>query len=640
VPVNKQRRQSFLYCLIPLWVERNGAGLEGKHATLAWFLGSWVHIVRNPLNNISVGEKLGLLSGCLLFAVFAVWWAGHQSMQRMNAYLDTIHADVAAVRQSALADMLHEGVLSLPYRALVAAETKSAREEQAVLTQLQEFTRQFHLYLDEVEAFSAHKNIREALSVVRPDVTEYLAKADELIRLAFSGQRQQSLAGIPRFLAMFEKIDHSLDQLGQRMKEDTERTKTRGTAITTSARLTSIIALLLAMLFAASFSWTISRMITTPLVEMATVASDLAQGNINQQVLHQSRDEIGVLATAFRDLIAYIRNLAEAATRISQGDLQVQISPYSEQDVLSLSFAEMVNDLRDMGSRMQQGARTLASSIDQIIVIMQQVAASTTETATSVSETATTVEEVKQTAFVASQNAQKVADNSQRTVQISQAGEQAVEEALLGMKRVRDQMESIAHSVVKLGEQSQTISKIITTVNDLAEQSNLLAINAAIEAAKAGQAGKGFAVVAQEVKNLADQSKRATAQIHTILSDIQKAAQVAVFVTEQGTQSAELGATQAIQAGESIRALSKSITDAAQSVTKIATSSQQQLIGMDQVATAMNSIKLASTQNADGMRQIESAIRDVHSVGQTLKELVEQYKLLTTANGNRPSSTD
>jgi methyl-accepting chemotaxis protein len=318
----------------------------------------------------------------------------------------------------------------------------------------------------------------------------------------------------------------------------------------------------------------------------------------------------------------------------------VQISPYSEQDVLSLSFAEMVNDLRDMSSRMQQGARTLASSIDQIIVIMQQVAASTTETATSVSETATTVEEVKQTAFVASQNAQQVADNSQRTVQISQAGEQAVEEALLGMKRVRDQMESIAHSVVKLGEQSQTISKIITTVNDLAEQSNLLAVNAAIEAAKAGQAGKGFAVVAQEVKSLADQSKRATAQIHTILSDIQKAAQVAVFVTEQGTRSAELGATQAIQAGESIRALSKSITDAAQSVTKIATSSQQQLIGMDQVATAMNSIKLASTQNADGMRQIESAIRDVHSVGQTLKELVEQYKLLTTANGNRPLSID
>jgi methyl-accepting chemotaxis protein len=596
--------------------------------------------VRNPLNNISVGEKLGLLSGCLLFAVFAVWWAGHQSVQRMNAYLDTLHVDVVAVRQSALADILHEGVLSLPYRALVAAETKNTQEEQTVLTQLQEFTQQFHLYLDEVEAFSAHKNIREALSVVRPDVTEYLAKAHELVRLALSGQRQQSLAGIPQFLAMFEKIDYSLDQLRQRMKEDTERTKTQGTVITTSARLTSIIALLLAMLFAAIFSWTMSRMITTPLVEMAAVASDLAHGNINQQVLHQSRDEIGVLATAFRDLIAYIRNLAEAATRISQGDLQVQISPYSEQDVLSLSFAEMVNDLRDMSSRMQQGARTLASSIDQIIVIMQQVAASTTETATSVSETATTVEEVKQTAFVASQNAQQVADNSQRTVQISQAGEQAVEEALLGMKRVRDQMESIAHSVVKLGEQSQTISKIITTVNDLAEQSNLLAVNAAIEAAKAGQAGKGFAVVAQEVKSLADQSKRATAQIHRILSDIQKAAQVAVFVTEQGTQSAELGATQAIQAGESIRALSKSITDAAQSVTKIATSSQQQLIGMDQVATAMNSIKLASTQNADGMRQIESAIRDVHSVGQTLKELVEQYKLFTTANGNRPSSID
>jgi methyl-accepting chemotaxis protein len=473
--------------------------------------------------------------------------------------------------------------------------------------------------------------------LLRPDVKDYLEKADELVRLALKGQRQPALAGLPQFLSAFEKLETSLDQLGDLIEEEAEQTKTQGMETWRSARLTSIVTFLLAMLFAFLFSWRISRGITTPLMEMATVASELARGNINQQILHHSRDELGVLATAFRDLIAHIRNLAEAATSISQGDLHVQVVPRSEHDVLSLSFVEMIKDLHDMNSRMQQGAQTLASSIDQIMIIMQQVAASTTETATSVSETATTVEEVKQTVYVANQNAQQVAENSQRTVQVSQAGEQAVEEALIGMQRVRTQMESIAQSVVKLGEQSQTISDIITTVNDLAERSNLLAINAAIEAAKAGQAGKGFSVVAQEVKSLADQSKRATAQVHAMLSDIQKAAQVAIHVTEQGTHSAELGATQAIQAGEAIRALSKNIAEAAQSVTKIAASSQQQLIGMDQVATAMNSIKHASLQNADGMKQMEKAIRDIHLVGQTLKELVEQYKLTTPPNGHRPA---
>jgi methyl-accepting chemotaxis protein len=105
-----------------------------------------------------------------------------------------------------------------------------------------------------------------------------------------------------------------------------------------------------------------------------------------------------------------------------------------------------------------------------------------------------------------------------------------------GMKKIQTQMESIAESVVKLSEQSQAIGEIIASVNDLAEQSNLLAVNAAIEAAKAGEQGKGFAVVAQEVKSLAEQSKQATSQVRTIFNDIQKATTAAVLATEQGAR--------------------------------------------------------------------------------------------------------
>jgi len=597
-----------------------------------------MRMLRNPLKNISIGEKLGLLSGVLLLAVFVVWLAGYQGIQITNSSLENAYVSLAAVRKDMLADTMHERIRGLPFRALAIAELQDANEAQALMTQLQQFSEQLDSSLDEIEALPVRQEIQEVLSALHPAVREYVTRAKDITLLALRGQRQQALRAIPDFIATSQKLERGLNQLKVLIEADAEQTRVWGITAATMARQAMIGILLLAMLFASTLGWSVTRVIITPLAEMSTVASHLAQGNINQQVLYQSRDEIGVLATAFRDLIAYIRNLADSATRISQGDLQVQVAPYSEQDVLSRSFVEMIKDLRDMNSRMQQGACTLASSIDQIMVIIQQMAASTTETATSVSEMATTVEEVKQTAYVANQNAKQVADNSQRTVQVSQSGQQAVEEALIGMQHVRDHIGSITRSVVKLEEQSQTIGQIITTVNDLAEQSNLLAINAAIEAAKAGEAGKGFAVVAQEVKRLADQSKRATAQVRAILSDIQKATQVAVRVTEQGTQSAELGATQAIQAGESIRTLSKNITEAAQSVAKIAASSHQQLIGMDQVATAMDSIKLASTQNADGMTQMEKAIRDVHAVGQTLKELVEQYKLTTPPNGHRPSS--
>jgi methyl-accepting chemotaxis protein len=466
-------------------------------------------------------------------------------------------------------------------------------------------------------------------------VRDYLAKTKDLVQLAFHGQRQQAFAALPQFIATSQKLEYGLDQLRTLIEADAEQIRTGGVVAASSERQTSIVILLFAMLFASLLSWSIARVITAPLAEMSTVASHLAQGNIHRQILHQSRDESGVLANAFRDLIAYIRNLADAATRISKGDLRVHISAHSEQDVLSLSFAQMVNDLQHMNGRMQHGAQLLATSISQIMATMQEVSASTHETATSVSETATTVEEVKQTAHIASQKAQQVAESSQRTVEVSQAGEHAVEEAITGMRRVRDQMESIAQSVVKLGAQSQAIGDIISTVNAIAEQSNLLAVNAAIEASKAGEAGKGFSVVAQEVRRLAEQSKRATGQVRTILNDIQKAAQIAVLVTEQGTKSAEIGATQALQAGESIRLLAKNIIEATREVTQIATSSQQQVIGMDQVATAINSIKLASLQNANGMQQIEKAVRDLHTVGQTLKALVDQYQLTTPNETNQ-----
>src|SRR6202040_2836592 len=113
-----------------------------------------------------------------------------------------------------------------------------------------------------------------------------------------------------------------------------------------------------------------------------------------------------------------------------------------------------------------------------------------------------------------------------------------------------------------LSEQSQTIGQIIAPVEDLAAQSNLLAVNAAIEAAKAGEYGRGFGVVAQEVKSLAEQSRQATNQVRTILSDIQKATTTAVLATEQGTKAVEVGARQTEVAGESIQALTASVGDA------------------------------------------------------------------------------
>ena len=292
--------------------------------------------------------------------------------------------------------------------------------------------------------------------------------------------------------------------------------------------------------------------------------------------------------------------------------------------VCGLAFAAWVT--RTVTSQLRNAIVQLSTSSAEISAMTSQVASGASETATAVSETTTTVEEVKQTAQVASQKAKVVSEAAQKSAQVAQGGRAAVEQTLQGMNRIQGQVESIARSIVRLSEQGQAIGEIIASVNDLAEQSNLLAVNAAIEAARAGEQGKGFGVVAQEVKSLAEQSKQATAQVRTILGDIQKATSEAVMATEQGSKAVDAGVSQAGQAGESIRVLADSITEAAQAATQIAASSQQQLAGMDQIALAMENINQASAQNVAGTRQTETAARSLSDLASQLGSMLGSEK--------------
>ncbi len=281
---------------------------------------------------------------------------------------------------------------------------------------------------------------------------------------------------------------------------------------------------------------------------------------------------------------------------------------------------------RSITKQLREGIAQLSSSSAEILAMTSQVASGSAETATAVSETSTTVEEVKQTAQMSLQKARYVAETAQKTSQAAQVGRKALDEAVAGARRIQDQMGSVAESIVRLSEQSQAVGEIIATVNDLADQSNLLAVNAAIEAAKAGEQGRGFGVVAQEVKSLAEQSKQATAQVRAILNDIQKAVSGAVMATEQGSKAVEAGVKQTGEAGEAIRLLTESITEAAQAATQIAASSQQQQAGMDQVALAIGNIHQATAQNVAGTKQAEQAARLLAELGHRLGAMIEGKK--------------
>jgi methyl-accepting chemotaxis protein len=271
-------------------------------------------------------------------------------------------------------------------------------------------------------------------------------------------------------------------------------------------------------------------------------------------------------------------------------------------------------------------ANELSSAAAEILATTSQQAVGATQQAAAVSETTSTVQQVRQTAEQSADRARLVSEMVQDSTGVAGHGLRAVQDTVIGMDSVKEQVGSIAETILSLSEQTQQIGEIIATVNDIADQSNLLALNAAIEAARAGEAGKGFAVVAGEVRSLAEQSRQATEQVRDILGEIQKAANTAVMVTEEGTKRADAGMQQVQTAGEAIRTIGEHVQKVAQAAQQIAVSANQQLAGMDQIAAAMDSVNQASAQSQAGTQQMERAAQNLNQLAAQLTRIVEQYK--------------
>jgi len=283
--------------------------------------------------------------------------------------------------------------------------------------------------------------------------------------------------------------------------------------------------------------------------------------------------------------------------------------------------------LRKISDEIKDGVDVLANSSADILSTVTEISAGAAETSTAVSETTTTIEEVRQTALVSNQKSQSLMESSQRAADSADKGKNSIKKVIDAMAKIDNQMNLISETVVKLSEQSRTIGEITSTVADIADQSNLLAVNAAIEAAKAGEHGRGFTIVAQEIRSLADQSKKATIQVKEILNEINKSVNQAVGVTEQGARTVDNGLTLVKQSGEVIDILSDNVEEAAEASIQISSSTQQQMAGMDQIVPAMENIKKASEQNTTGIKHTQTIAQNIHQLGQSLRKVIIKYNL-------------
>ncbi|MDA0164821.1 methyl-accepting chemotaxis protein [Solirubrobacter ginsenosidimutans] len=354
--------------------------------------------------------------------------------------------------------------------------------------------------------------------------------------------------------------------------------------------------------------------------------------------LKRSGDDAGALKAYNENVIpvrSSMRNLAVdlvAAERKRSGTTATEAADDALRSIwllVAVAAAAMILGVliawglgRAVTRHLHDAVATIASASTGILAATAQQASGAAEEETAIHQTTATADEVRQTVALTTEKARLVAKDVRETAEISRDGRRAVDESVRGTQEARARMEALAERILTLSDQAQAIGEIVRTVNGLAEQSNLLSVNAGIEAAKAGDAGRGFAVVASEVKSLAEQSRQATSQIRDILSEIQGATQAAVMAAEQGVKASEAGEAITTEAGEAIRQLGDRLAQAADSAQQILASSQQQMTGVDQVALAMQNIREASSQNMAATRQVEQAARELDNLSKRLTDLV------------------
>jgi len=346
----------------------------------------------------------------------------------------------------------------------------------------------------------------------------------------------------------------------------------------------------------------------------------------------------GVVFALVRKLVVKpLSASAGLAENIANRNLAVEDLDLEAED----EIGEVTSALNTMKNNLAEIIRSIAATAEHVASASEEISSSASLQAQGAdpqkdqtAQVATALQEMSSTVLQVSENSGKAADASNKAAETARHGGAIVDQTLAKMRSIAESVSSTAKKVGELGKSSDQIGRIIGVIDDIADQTNLLALNAAIEAARAGEQGRGFAVVADEVRKLAERTTSATKEIAQMIRTVQEETKTAVAAMEAGTKQVEEGVQTTAEAGDSLKEIIHTSEHVGEMITHIATAAAEQSSATEEINQNMEQIAKLVKESADGAQQSAKACQDLSGLALDLQKMVSHFELGTNGDGN------
>ena len=474
---------------------------------------------------------------------------------------------------------------------------------------------------------------QERIATLRPLVDEKLAELKDTIELR-QGSFEAALAVVLTDAGkdVADKIRVLIDEM---IAEEQGLLVVRATSTSSSAKLVNLTIigdLITGFIVTTIVSLVLASTIAGGVSKVSQAMKAMAGGDLTKDVSIESKDEIGDMGHAYNTMVNNFNALLGRVNENAQGLVQARDQlAQSADDAASATqeIAQISSQVAEGISQQAKGTQEVNTAVDQLSkAIAQNVEGAQTQSRQI--ETATTVsEKVSNIAITTSGNAQQAAEGARRSAEASQNGAAMVKKTIDGMDRIKETVEVASEEISKLGKQSAEIGKIVSVIDDIAAQTNLLALNAAIEAARAGEQGRGFAVVADEVRTLAERVVNATKEIADLIAGVQAGVDGSVKAMEEGSTEMETGTGLAAEAATALEEILTVVEGMNSQIEEIASSSEELKVGGEEMAKIMGETSGVVQENLAAGEEMQASVTAVNESISEIASISEENSAAT-----------